>query len=55
VVNFPYSPETGAQYIIFATISGLLCAVFGVYLQSLINKRMIDRTRMLGKEEIRVR
>ncbi|RPJ52434.1 MAG: DUF373 family protein, partial [Methanobacteriota archaeon] len=53
--NFPYPPEIGAQYIIFATISGLLCAVLGVYLQSFINKRMIDRTRVLGKEEVRVR
>lgn len=52
IENFPFSAELGVNYILFATIGGLLCAILGIYLQSIINRHMVERTRVIGKEEV---
>jgi putative membrane protein len=37
---FPYTPEQGGTYIILSIVGGLFCAFFGVYLRSVLEKRM---------------
>jgi putative membrane protein len=38
IPQFPVGSDSGVKYIIFATIGGLFCAFFGVYLQSLLGR-----------------
>ena len=38
ISQFAIQPDTGVGYIVFTTICGLICAFFGVYLQSVITK-----------------
>jgi putative membrane protein len=38
---FPYTPEQGGTYIILSIVGGLFLAFFGVYLRSVIEKRLL--------------
>lgn len=51
IANFPYSPDVGVNHILYATLGGLLCAILGMYIQFLVNRRVIARARMLGEEK----
>jgi len=43
ISGFPITDTDGVKYIIFATIGGLFCAFFGVYLQSLLGRWVDER------------
>ena len=43
ISGFPITSTSGALYIVFAIIGGLLCAFFGVYLQSFLGRWVGER------------
>jgi putative membrane protein len=51
IAGFPIATDVGVKYIIFATIGGLFCAFFGVYLQSFLGKWVDDREPVPLKRE----
>lgn len=52
VSRFPVATDVGVKYIIFATIGGLFCAFFGVYLQSLLGRWGDERKPVPLKREV---
>jgi putative membrane protein len=52
ITHFPVTTNVGVKYIIFATIGGLFCALFGVYLQSFLDRLEDDREPMMLKREV---
>ncbi|MCM2465913.1 DUF373 family protein [Methanoculleus oceani] len=51
VAGFPITSADGVKYIIFATIGGLICAFFGVYLQSFLGRWVDEREPVPLKRE----
>ncbi|MGI5938648.1 DUF373 family protein [Methanoculleus thermophilus] len=49
ITGFPITGDLGVRYIIFATLGGLFCAFFGVYLQSLLSRLRDEREPVLLK------
>ncbi len=52
VPRFPITSDMGVRYIIFLTIGGLLCAFFGVYLQSLLDRWVSDQKMVALEREV---
>jgi putative membrane protein len=50
IPQFPIETDSGVKYIIFATIGGLFCAFFGVYLQSLLSRGAEREPTLLNRE-----
>lgn len=51
ISGFPITTDAGVMYIIFATIGGLFCAFFGVYLQSFLGRWVDEREPIAMKRE----
>ncbi len=52
ITDFPFTTDAGVQYVLFATIAGLFCALVGIYLQSMVNRRIVQHARVVGKDDL---